>query len=58
MEAVTANQSGDQLPVDKMIIEMTGVINIDCTSIVTATHLKRLPGLANILLMFSEGISM
>lgn len=37
-EAVAANQSGGQLPVDKIIIETTGVIKMACTSIMIADH--------------------
>lgn len=58
MEAVAANQNGNQLPVDKMIIEIMGVLNIDWIGIEAATHLNRLPGLVNIPLMFSDGILM
>jgi hypothetical protein len=37
-EAGAANQSGCQLPVDKIITETTGVINAACTSIIIADH--------------------
>lgn len=37
-EAVVTNQSGVQLPVDKMTIEIIGVRNIACTSIVIVSH--------------------